>query len=266
MASKKTIFHLIIISLFFLFSAFYFVTNIQSKALLKGVVFAITNDIQGEEEKVKMVVNWIHENNMKRWEIELPEQLQLGERFNPLTKLIKRTSVQTLFLGGDCGKLTRLTVNMLDELNVQSHRFHLYNKQGCYDVISKGGECADVYVHAVLEYEVNGKKSVIDPSYNLIYPHTMAELKSNPDTIKKYVPEIYSTDLYIYDNPRGIRWSIVGGEKLGEFVYDVFVKLFGKEKTDNIHYPFLFENPNLLFSLLLFFCGMIYLILFLVKK
>jgi hypothetical protein len=261
----KFLIHIGIVIFLYILSFIYFNYSSKTKHFIAGVVHAITFDADSTDLKIAKIINWVHANNHLVGYKNYKKNLSYAERFNPLIGLVKKSSLQVMFEGGECGNLARLTVNMLNEINVKAHRVHLYNEESCLEYLKNGRQCNDIYVHAVVEFEYDGKKRVADPTINVIYPYGIAELRKRPYLIKPYIPSSYDYELYSYRDPRGIRWSIFGGEKGGKFIYNTLVRWLGKEKTDNINYPILFERPSLLFSVLLFGVSTLYiLVIFLI--
>lgn len=262
--SPRFLIHLVIIFVLYLFSFIYFNYSSKTKQFMAGVVHAITYNTDSTDEKIRRIIEWVHNNNRLVGYKNYSDNLSYFERFNPLIGILKKSSLQVIFEGGECGNLARLTVNLLNEINVRANRVHLYNEEACHEYIKSGKQCNDIYVHAIIEFEHNGKRKVADPTINVIYPYSIDELRKKPDLMRSFIPPTYDYHLYNYKDPRGIRWSIFGGVESGKFIYKSLVKLFGKEKVDRMTYPMLFERPSLLFSSLLFSIGTLYLLIILI--
>jgi hypothetical protein len=250
--------HLALIGCIYFGSFIFFNYSLKCKAFVSGVVVGITADCHTQDAKIARIVEWVYKNTRKIGYKNYTQHVSTFERFNPLVGLVKKSSAQVILEGGECGNLGRLTVDMLNEINVPANRYHLFNEKVCEEYRKTGKLCNDIYVHAIVEAEINGRKHVIDPTINVIFPYNMDELQGNPKLIYSYLPATFDTTLYSYKEPRGIRWSIIGVLP-GKIVYNLLVSIFGKEKTNHFTYPLICERPNLLFSLLLFSIATTYL-------
>lgn len=164
---------------------------------------------------------------------------------DPLIPWLKASPVDVDRIGGHCGNLTRLTVSLLHLGGVDARKLHLYNPADAAALVP--------YVHAVVEADVGGRYVVVDPLYNIVYRNasgdlaTLADLQSDLELVASQVPARYPLELYNFDDPRGIRWTIV---PLGESVRSFLSDAFGDELVDGLHYPYVLERPYLVLALL----------------
>ena len=217
-----------------------------------------------DRRKIEAIVNWIYKHNkIVSKKSHCPAyNLTCWEWENPLWKILKAPSEVILKIGGHCGNLARLTVNIFHFMGYKAYRWHLWNSDRNMKKWKKeGGVGNDPYSHAVVEVFIDKTKSfIVDPTFNVIYPYSMSYIKQHPDIIWKFVPKNYPW-LYNYENPRGVRWHILGGKKIGDKIYNILCRIFGKNKVDNFHYPYIFENPYLFLFIFHFVISLILLLI-----
>ncbi len=211
---------------------------------------------------IKKITDWVHHNSKQKIrEFNCPVwKLTCWEHYNPLWNILKAPPIEIVNKGGACGNLTRLSVNMLELAGFAANRWHLWfdlkKIKNWENATGKNAE--NQYGHPIVEVTLSDKKIVIDPVYNIVYPYSIQSLKNNPQLIWEYTPDDYDW-LYTYEEPRGIRWNIIGitGDKL----YNLLSKIFGKNVIDNIKYPYFMDRPYLFLSYFHFILAVLFMLL-----
>jgi len=199
-----------------------------------------------DKDKISIITSWIYSNSkMKNNELQCPAwKMSCWEHTHPLWNVLKAPPRVIVDIGGHCGNLTRLSVNMFELAGFNAKRWHLWFTSDSIDKweAETGKKAENQYGHAVVEVQLADRKIVVDPVFNIVYPYSLHELSHDTNLIWKFVPDDYEW-IYTYEEPRGIRWNILGN--IGDKFYDYLVGVFGRQAVNNLTYPYLMDRPYL---------------------
>ncbi len=167
----------------------------------------------------------------------------------PIFKFLRPTARQVAEQGGDCADRSRLLINFLHSRGIKASKWALYSD----DLRPQ---------HAVVEFEANGEKMVVDPLFGLWFPrpdggyYGIRELKSDPKILRDRVQSLvsraerpgaarldwYPLDRYVYDHARTINWDKSAPMQV---LYQVLYRTIG-EKVNELQRPEWVEEPALM--------------------
>lgn len=167
---------------------------------------------------------------------------------NPLYRVLKARPLDVLRHGGFCGNKARLLVSLLEIENIPARISYIYN-----DRASSDPKIRQPYVTAFTEVDIGGRWIVADPLLGIVFrnvegrPATALDLAENLQLVVNQAPHWYKTDVFDYQDIRGIRWSKFPA---GEPIRDVLAALKSTRWVNALHYPYWVQRPNLVIAIL----------------
>lgn len=213
---------------------------LRANAHLDRIVARITPvERRDEAEIVTAVVRYVSERAG-------PETTGRIHAFDPMLRVLKAGPMDVDLHRGHCGNLARLTIALLHRRSIDARKLHLYDPDAAF-------ESGEHYVHAVVEARLSGRDVVLDPLFGVVYRTwtgnlaSIEDLQDDSTLVASQVPPRYPVEAFIFDQPRGVRWTIM---PFGEAIRSALVAVFGVNLVDSIHYPYILERPYLLLGLL----------------